>query len=106
MSSFEMSVGNAEIVALTDMNCAFPTPLPELWPNVPCDAWEPFRKMFPDTFEGERMRIEIGCYLVRSQGKTILIDTGYGPGPIDYIGGLRGELMAELASKSVDLADV
>ena len=106
MSSFEMSVGNAEIVALTDMNCAFPTPLPELWPNVPYDAWEPFREMFPDTFEGERMRIEIGCYLVRSQGKTILIDTGYGPGPIDYIGGLRGELMAELASKSVDLADV
>ena len=101
-----MRVGEAEIVALTDMNCSYPTPLTELWPKVPYDAWEPYRELYPDTFEGERMRIEIGCYLVRSQGKTILIDTGYGPGPIDYIGGLRGRLMAELASEKVNPADV
>ena len=40
MSEFEMRVGKDTIVALTDMNCAYPTPLPELWPNVPNDAWE------------------------------------------------------------------
>ena len=26
MTEFEMSVGDATIVALTDMNCAYPTP--------------------------------------------------------------------------------
>ncbi len=106
MSSFKMTVGNVEIVALSDMNIAFPTRLGEMWPKVPLDAWHTYMERYPDTFEGDRIRLEIGCYLVRSQGRTILIDTGYGPGPIDYIGGLRGELMADLAGKKIDPGDV
>ena len=91
MSDFQMTVGNAEIVALSDMNCVYPTPLADLWPNVPLEAWDAFRGRYADTFSGTtHMNIEIGCYLVRSQGKTILIDTGYGPGPIEYLGGLEG----------------
>jgi glyoxylase-like metal-dependent hydrolase (beta-lactamase superfamily II) len=96
-----MTVGNVEIVALTDMNLVFPMPLQELWEQVPLDAWEPYRAKYPETFAGDYMRIEIGCYLVRSQGRTILIDTGYGAGPIESIGGLRGQLMADLAAKRV-----
>ena len=106
MGNFAMNVGNAEIVALSDMNCIFPIPLEELWPNVPMEAWGDFIARYPDTFEGERMRLEIGCYLVRSSGRTILIDTGYGPGPHDFIDGMRGELMADLASKKVGPEEV
>ena len=106
MGDFQMSVGAAEIVALSDMFFPYPTPLADLWPNVPLEAWDAFRGRYPDTFHGDRMNIEIGCYLVRSQGKTILIDTGYGPGPIDYLGGLRGQLMADLTSKKVAPDDV
>ena len=101
MGNFRMTIGNAEIVALTDMNFIFPIPLKELWSQVPLEAWGPYRQRYPDTFAGDYMRIEIGCYLVRSQGRTILIDTGYGEGPITSIGGLRGQLMADLASKQV-----
>ena len=101
MSDLDLTIGNARIIALTDMNVAFPTPITELWPNVPEDAWQPYREMYPDTFSGDHMRLEIGCYLVRSQGKTILIDTGYGPGPFENMGGVRGELMADLASQKV-----
>ncbi len=106
MGSFRMSIGNVEIVALSDMNCVYPTPLEELWPNVPVGAWEPYRSLYPDSMEGNHIRIEIGCYLVRSQGRTILIDTGYGAGPIDYLGGRRGELMDDLASKEIKPEDV
>ena len=107
MGSFKMNVGNVEIVALSDMNCVFPIPLAELWPKVPLSAWAPYRERYPDTFEDEdHMRIEIGCYLVRSRGRTILIDTGYGPGPIESLGGLRGELMDDLAAKLIDPQDV
>ena len=106
MGSFSMKVGNAEIVALSDMNCAYPTGMGELWPNVPVRDWRQYKERYPDTFDGDNMRLEIGCYLVRSQGKTILIDTGYGPGPIDYIGGLRGELMADLARQKVEPGEV
>ena len=106
MSSFRMKVGDAEIVALSDMNCVFPVPLADLWPDVPVESWSSFKQRYPETFEGQHMRIEIGCYLVRSQGRTILIDTGYGPGPIDYIGGLRGELMDDLVKAQVEPDEV
>ena len=106
MSDFRMNVGNAEIVALSDMSFPFPLPLAELWPEVPTVAWDAVWESYPETFSGDRMLIEIGCYLVRSQGHTILIDTGYGPGPIDYIGGLRGLLMADLAANKIDPNDV
>src|SRR6266511_1265091 len=101
MGSFRMTIGAVEILALTDMNLVFPMPLKELWAQVAPEAWQPYREKYPDTFAGDYMRIEIGCYLVRSQGRTILIDTGYGEGPIASIGGLRGQLMADLASKKV-----
>ena len=106
MSSFQIMVGNAEIVALSDMNIAYPAPLEATWPEVPLEAWRPFMERYPDSFAGDAMRLEIGCYMVRSQGRTILIDTGYGPGPIDYIGGLRGQLMADLASKKIAPGEV
>ena len=106
MGSFTMKVGDAEIIALSDMNCAFPTAMEELWPNVPVEDWLQYKERYPDTFEGDSMRLEIGCYLVRSRGQTILIDTGYGPGPIDYIGGLRGELMTDLARQEVEPTEV
>ena len=106
MSSYTMAVGNAEIVALSDMNCVFPIPLEDLWPSVTLSSWDPYRDRYPDTFEGPHMRIEIGCYLVRSEGRTILIDTGYGAGPIEYLGGLRGELMDDLARNNINPAEV
>ena len=34
------------------------------------------------------------------------MDTGYGPGPIDHIGGYRGRLMADLSSKKVNPAEI
>ena len=106
MSQFTLNVGGVEIVALSDMNLPFPTPLAELFPTTDAEDWTPYKERYPDTFDGEHMLIEIGCYLLRSQGRTILIDTGYGEGPIESIGGRRGELMDDLAAKGVSPDDV
>ncbi len=103
MSEFTLHVGGAEIIALTDMNIVYPMTLDSLFPAVPREAWEEYRILFPDTFEGERIRLEIGCYVVRSGGQTILIDTGYGPGPIE---GEVGVLMDGLAASGVAPKDV
>ena len=78
MAEFMLKVGDVEIVALSDMNLAFPTPLPQLFPGTDAADWAPYRELYADTFDGDQVLIEIGCYLVRSQGRTILIDTGYG----------------------------
>ena len=83
------------------MNLPFPMPLTRLFPTAPAEAWAPYKESYPGAFDGDHMLIEIGCYLVRSQGRTILIDTGYGEGPIEAIGGRRGELMDDLAAKGI-----
>ena len=106
MSEFSLKVGDVEIVALSDMNLAFPTPLAQLFPGTDARDWEPYKERYADTFDGDHMQIEIGCYLLRSQGRTILIDTGYGEGPIESIGGRRGELMGDLAAKGVSPEEV
>jgi glyoxylase-like metal-dependent hydrolase (beta-lactamase superfamily II) len=101
MSDFTLTVGGVEIVALSDMSLPFPMPLTQLFPTAPAEGWEPYKASYPDAFEQDHMLIEIGCYLVRSQDSTILIDTGYGEGPIEAIGGRRGELMQDLTSKGI-----
>ena len=106
MSDLTLNIGNVEIVALSDMQLAFPTPLPDLFPGTNAGDWAPYRERYPDTFDGDRVLIEIGCYLVRSDGRTILIDTGYGEGPIESIGGRRGELMDDLAAKDISPDEV
>ena len=106
MSDFTLKVGGVEIVALSDMNLPFPMPLTQLFPTAPAEAWEPYKQLYPDAFQQDHMLIEIGCYLVRSEGQTILIDTGYGEGPIEAIGGRKGELMDDLAAKGISPAEV
>ena len=106
MSDIALTVGGVELVALSDMNLPFPMPLTELFPMASAEAWAPYRERYPETFDGEHMLIEIGCYLVRSEGRTILIDTGYGEGPIESIGGRRGELMDDLAAKGINPEEI
>ena len=77
--------------------------MPELFPAVPLEAWDDYRGDFPETFAGNHIRLEIGCYVVRSQGQTILVDTGYGPGPIE---GELGQLMDNLSANGVEAGDV
>ena len=56
-------------------------------------------------------RTHYGCYLLRSQGRTILVDTGAGsaatnPGMIAFFGLEDGRLMSELQSAGVRPEDI
>ena len=48
----------------------------------------------------------LGCFLVRTNGRTILCDAGIGPGPNRYLGGLRGRLPECLAAAGFRFSDV
>ena len=100
MSNFTLSVGDVEIQALSDMNLPFPMPLTELFPTTTPELWTPYRELYPDAFEQDHMLIEIGCYLLRSSGQTILVDTGYGEGPIEAIAA-AGRVDGRLADRNV-----
>ena len=113
MAENKLFVGNVEVLALTDHAGDFPMPLSQLFPNVPADAWEPFRQRYPEVFSGpDTWHNHYGCYLLRSQGRTILVDTGLGskatnPGAVHkYAGGVDGRLLAELHAAGVRPEDV
>ena len=73
-----LKVGNVEIVALSDGEIEFSTPLSTVFEGVTDAQWRPFRERYPETFASpDAWQLNIGCYLVRSQGRVILVDTGW-----------------------------
>ncbi len=101
-------VGNVEVLALTDSAGAFPFPLSQLFPQVSAEDWAPFQHRYPDVFAGpDTWHNHFGCYLLRSQGRIILVDTGIGstatnPGMVTTLaGGVDGRLMTELQAAGV-----
>ena len=90
-----------------------PIPLSELYPSVPAEAWVPYQQRYPEVFSGpDTWRAHFGSYLLPSQGRTILVETGMGssatnPGTAAFFtGGVDGRLMAELQAVGVRPEDV
>ncbi len=88
-----LTVGNAEVIAVLDM---VPPPRDPalMFPDVSPDDWSPHQ----DALEQGRLQLYYGAWVVRSQGCTILVDTGVGPGPHPTRGNRTGNLNNELAS--------
>src|SRR5919202_1565505 len=108
MAEGRLTVGNVDVLALTDGEGDFPFPLSQLFPGVPAEAWAPFHQRYPELFSGpDTWRNHYGCYLLRSQGRTILVDTGIGsrasnPGMVSTLAvGLDGRLMAQLQAADI-----
>jgi glyoxylase-like metal-dependent hydrolase (beta-lactamase superfamily II) len=79
----------------------------EAYPEVPTEAWSPYRVLYPDLFAGESWRLPCTSFLVRSGGVTVLVDTGVGPpGLWDWTAETEGELPGALAELSVRADDV
>src|SRR5262245_671710 len=113
MPESRLSVGNVEIVGLTDIEVEFPMPLTQLFPHVPLAAWDPHRQRYPEVFpRPDTWRPHFGGFLLRSQGRTILVDTGMGstvtnPGAVAmFTGGADGHLLEELQAVGVRPDDI
>jgi glyoxylase-like metal-dependent hydrolase (beta-lactamase superfamily II) len=113
MPESKLSVGNVEILSITDIDVDFPIPLTQLFPDVPLEAWTPYKQRYPEVFIGpDHWRVHFGGFLLRSQGRTILVDTGLGtnatnPGAVAaFGGGEEGRLLPELQAAGVHPEDV
>jgi glyoxylase-like metal-dependent hydrolase (beta-lactamase superfamily II) len=70
-----IEIGNVEITAVVD--AAVPrAPRHACFPALPDEAFAPFAEFMAD--DGVSIPITITSFLVRSEGKTILVDTGIG----------------------------
>jgi glyoxylase-like metal-dependent hydrolase (beta-lactamase superfamily II) len=75
MSNNTMRIGNVEIVALSDVT-GLDAPRRVMFPDIPDEAWTDHAEYLLN--DGKDMPLTVTCYLVRSSGKTVLIDTGIG----------------------------
>ena len=113
MGESKLTVGNVEILDITDIVADFPMPLSQVFPDVPSEAWAPYAERFPDEFpRPDTWRGHFGGYLLRSEGRTILVDTGMGssatnPGAIaTFTGGADGRMLEALRDVGVSPEDI
>ena len=101
-------LGEVEVIALCDAVVRASEPASESFPGGAEATWAEARERYPEAFEGDRWRLHIHCFAIRSRGRTVLVDTGIGPesAPAFAWSGERGRLPQELAAAGVDPSDV
>jgi len=75
---FTTSVGGLELASIEDA-VGLLGDLADLYPDVPADIWQPYRALYPSLFDGSQWMLRCGCFLVRGDDATVLVDTGVGP---------------------------
>ncbi|MGH2513850.1 MAG: MBL fold metallo-hydrolase, partial [Candidatus Limnocylindrales bacterium] len=100
--SVTIKVGQAEVVAISDK--AHEGDPAWTYPDVPAAAWLPYADML--TADG-MIALNFGCYLVRCDGRSIVVDTGWGPEarPPGHDAG-PGRLLDELAAVGASPGDI
>ena len=74
MPNNKLTIGNVEITSVTDGLLAFD--LCNFFPEIPEENWEPYGHHLNDE---HKVEFNLACFLIRSEGKTIAVDTGMGP---------------------------
>ena len=101
MAGNKMTVGNVEITSLSDGFLEFD--LCDFFPSIPEENWDPYEShLTPD----HKMRLNIASFLFRSDGRTIIVDTGLGPKPAGAQNYLAGKLLDDVKAKGVRPEDV
>ncbi len=98
----QVAVGSIELTSLPDA-VGILGAFDELYPDVPADAWEPYRGLYPELFAGGEWRLPVACFLISAGGRTILVDAGVGPpGSWDWQSEREGGLPPALAAHGVE----
>ena len=99
MVASKLSLGNTEILVLHDNETSLP--LSMTFPDVAPQDWIPYQEQYPEGFNGpDDLKVHFECYLIRSEGRTILVDTGLGgnqtnAGSVEaFAGGVGGRLFS------------
>lgn len=95
----QVSVGNVTIMAVADTYIGGSRSF--MFPNVDDDAWEPWGHYLNPR---GNLRLNVGTFVVRSSGKTVLVDTGLGE--IQRQGYPQGTMLDNLREAGVQPEDV
>ena len=101
MANHKMTIGNVEIVSLSDGILEFD--LCNFFPTIPNDNWQPYESHLT---ADHHVQFNLGSFLIRSDGRTILVDTGMGPKPADAPETPWGKLMDDFRAHGLRPDDI
>src|SRR5438094_10462961 len=101
MANNIIRVGDVEIMALSDGMLEFD--LCNFFPTIPHDDWRPYESHLT---EAHKARFNLGSYLIRSAGRTVLVDTGLGPKPAGAPDAPCGQVMQHFHADGLRPASV
>ena len=101
MADYTITIGNVTITAVSDGRMEMP--VADFFPSVSSEEWEPYRDQL--TPEGN-IALNVGSFLLRSEGKTVLIDTGLGGADWGLQGAVFGLLLDDMRGKGVGVEDI
>ena len=101
MAANTITIGNVTVTSLSDGRMEFAPS--EFFPTIPAEAWGPYRD--PLTPEGN-IALNVGSFLLRSEGRTVLVDTGLGGSDAGMTGAVFGLLMDDMRDKGVRAEEV
>ncbi|MCH8282004.1 MAG: MBL fold metallo-hydrolase [Chloroflexi bacterium] len=96
MPSAKINIGNVEITSLSDGALEFD--LCNFFPEIPSESWSGYEQYLTPE---RHVRFNLACFLVRSEGRTILVDTGLGAKPADAPETPWGELLNSFRDNGV-----
>ena len=96
MTRNRLTVGKVEVVAVSDGGIEFAAD--DFFPDVPKEAWTPYRGLLG---EGHELLLNLGSFVLLSEGKTVLIDAGLGEGQSGPWKGTGGGLIADLERNGI-----
>jgi glyoxylase-like metal-dependent hydrolase (beta-lactamase superfamily II) len=101
MAQNQIRIGHVDILSLSDGMLEFD--LCNFFPTIPSDNWHQYGSHLT---EEHKVRFNLGSFLVRSEGRTILVDTGLGPKPTDAPETPWGTLLEDFAANGVRPDDI
>ena len=101
MPDNRVTIGNVEVISLSDGSIF--SQMANMFPSVPPEAWEPYRE---HVAADGMSTLNLGSFVVRSGGRTFLVDTGLGADPRGFEGASRGRLMEDMSANGVAVDDI
>ncbi|MBI4311413.1 MAG: MBL fold metallo-hydrolase [Chloroflexi bacterium] len=96
MTTHTLTIGGVTVTALSDGVLSFPRA--NFFPAIPAEQWAPYQD---NLTADDRVSFNLGSFLLRMAGHTILVDTGMGPLPASDPEAGYGKLIADLKAKGI-----
>ena len=101
MANCRVRIGRVEMTSVSDGRVDIPAS--ELFPTIPSESWKPY---CDDLTPDGKIVINIGSFLLRSDGKTVLVDTGLGQTPQHFQDATFGLLLKDMSAHGVEVDDI